>query len=291
LNGWRSALANAQAGCITAMTNLPSNALPPALRTLLKQNNWVAWKFVGGRKVPLQPHTPSQYASPSDPATWGTYSEARANGRRIGFVLLESGIGALDLDDCRNPRTSMLTRWAQRLVERSRTYCEITPSNRGLRIIGLTTGAPVHLILKRVPGQLEVYRDCPRYITVTGEQYGSCSRLRNIDWLIDELVPPSITAKDAHRAIGRFDTVAGDWRAILGRYRLRSLSLYVRVPAAQGRRSDVIWKLGRSLADRGAKPAEIAAVLIASKAWQSKHGDNLRALEREISRFFSKITA
>lgn len=264
-----------------------ASLLPRALKPLAERRHWVAWKRIDGRKIPLRPRHPKRFASSVDPTTWATYAEAKHVGR-VGFMLLGSGIGALDLDDCRDRRTGVLTRWAQRLVERADSYCEVTPSGRGLRIIGLANGEPVQRVLKRSLGQLEVYRDCPRYITVTGHQLGSCTRLAHIDWLIDELVPIGTARRPSRVPISELDDVKGNWRAVLKRYRLTSLGLYVRSAVTEGKRSDVIWKIGRSLADHGASAPEICIVLKVSRAWQSKHGDNRRALEREIARIFAK---
>lgn len=269
------------------MTKRRATNLPKALKPLIEQDRWVIWNYVRGRKVPFQARRPDRCASTRRPSTWATFFEARKAGK-VGFVLLGSGIGALDLDDCRNSKTGRIDEWAKRLVDRSESYCEVTPSGKGLRIIGFAKGPSVQRAVRKGAGQLEIYRDCPRYITVTGDQLGTCRRLNNIDWLINELtgflpVPVTLNIK-----IGKIDPRCDEWRAILKRHGLSRLGLYVRSSASEGRRSDVIWKLGRSLADRGATVNEVACVLWASKAWQSKHGTNMRALDREIVRVFSK---
>jgi hypothetical protein len=55
---------------------------------------------------------------------------------------------------------------------------------------------------------------------------------------------------------------------------------------AQGKRSDVIWLIAKTLQSKGATPSEVAAVLRASRCWQSKHGDNDEALRKEVARAF-----
>jgi hypothetical protein len=88
--------------------------LPDALAALIDQKHWVVWRWEtkDGKKtkVPYQAAHPERLASTIKPATWGTYAEAIAaaadpanNLAGIGFCLLDSGIGAFDLDHCRDP--------------------------------------------------------------------------------------------------------------------------------------------------------------------------------------------
>jgi hypothetical protein len=62
------------------------------------------------------------------------------------------------------------------------------------------------------------------------------------------------------------------------------LKSHVTNGVATGKRSDVIFKIGRTLVELGATKAEIACVILASKAWQSKHGNRPKALDREVDR-------
>ena len=76
----------------------------------------------------------------TNPRTWSSFdiavaAEHRADG--IGFMLLNSGIGAFDVDDCRTPDTGVLHEWAIALDQRAGTYAEATVSGTGIRIIGL----------------------------------------------------------------------------------------------------------------------------------------------------------
>jgi hypothetical protein len=80
-----------------------------------------------------------------------------------------------------------------------------------------------------------------------------------------------------------------DWREVLARYQTPpSLKSYVMSRVSTGKRSSVIRKIGCTLAERGASAAEIARVLVETKAWQSKHGSNLHALNREVTRAINK---
>lgn len=246
--------------------------LPDALAPLMEQNQWLIWRFRHGRKVPYQSNRPAIHASPTDPNTWSSYHEALAAAPRaaggIGFVLRGAAIGAFDLDDCRNFLTGKIDNWARDLIKTASAYCEVTPSKCGLRIIGTATGGPVHRQVKMHTGKVEVYRDAARYIVVTGNQLGDCKRLPNLDHLIDELVPKRVNGAVATRR----SEGPHDWREVLKRYGRRSLRLMVTSPVMVGYRSDVICRIALELYDRGATVDEVACVIGASRAWQSKHG-------------------
>jgi hypothetical protein len=175
-----------------------NDRLPHVLKPLIEQDQWVIWKHTSdGKKLPFQANKPAVLASTTDPKTWASYSDAvdarPANGG-IGFVLHGSGIGALDLDDCRHPDTGKLHPWAQTLVDKANgAYVEVTPSKRGLRIIGAAKGGPVHTTRQMGEGKVEIYRDAARYITISGDQLGICKNLHCIDALIDETIaaPPT----------------------------------------------------------------------------------------------------
>jgi primase-polymerase (primpol)-like protein len=119
--------------------------LPMALKPMMDQDHWVTWKHLpNGKKPPFQARRPRAYASSTDPKTWSSYraavAAAPADGG-IGFALKASGIGAFDLDDCRDATTGKLDKWAADIVRKAKgAYVEITPSKQGLRILGLAGG-------------------------------------------------------------------------------------------------------------------------------------------------------
>jgi hypothetical protein len=86
------------------------------------------------------------------------------------------------------------------LVKRAASYCEVTPSQTGLRIIGHASGA--RLLRKQpVPEAngvtLESYRACEKYITVTGHHVeGTPQTLNDISELIDCVVAELDADKD-----------------------------------------------------------------------------------------------
>ena len=188
--------------------------IPSALEPYAEETRWVVWRLIKKKgsnkptKVPYQARKPSLTAATDDPSTWGdaaTAIKAAADGNfsGIGFCLLDSGIVAFDIDHCRDPKTGEIDPYALELIKRSNTYCEITPSGTGLRIIGIGAGEKVHK-RQQVPNgngvTVETYRSCERYITVTGDVLpNSPSTLADIDSLADAVVEELGAEKNSGR--------------------------------------------------------------------------------------------
>ena len=101
--------------------------LPVALERLTAEARWVVWRWQPRRKKsgelerdkngspkwtkpPFRARYPGQFAKSDDPDTWGSYSDAVAavehgDANGIGYALLGSDVGAIDLDKCRDPTT------------------------------------------------------------------------------------------------------------------------------------------------------------------------------------------
>ena len=94
----------------------------------------MVWKWITGKngkptKPPFQGRAPSRHASSTDPATWcdlDTAMRAYCSGKcdGIGFALNASGVGAFDVDHCRDATTGAIHPWAQELVRRCGSYAE-----------------------------------------------------------------------------------------------------------------------------------------------------------------------
>jgi RecA-family ATPase len=182
--------------------------IPPALKPLTEHKRWVIWRWEQKEngewtKVPYQGHAPSRKASTKNPNQWchfkiamSAYTEGRCDG--IGYVLTDGDISAIDIDDCRNATTGELHPWAAEQITRSNSYVEVTPSNEGVRIVGLSSDGTTTLNNRyTVPGtnvKGELFRHPPgRYITITGKQIGDATELENIDAQIDDLASLLIT--------------------------------------------------------------------------------------------------
>jgi hypothetical protein len=178
--------------------------LPAALERLTAEPRWVVWKWELRRnksgerakwtKPPYQALYPGEKAKSDDPGTWGLYADAIAAVKHgeadgIGFSLLGSDLGAIDLDKCRDPATGEVAKWAETLHDMAPgTYSEVTVSGAGTRILGTATGP--RRLRKFDLGRgaaIELFRNAERYITVSGNQLGTCDGLAPIDELIDTL--------------------------------------------------------------------------------------------------------
>jgi hypothetical protein len=150
--------------------------IPKELRSY---NQWVAWKAVPNNngkitKIPVNPNTGGN-ASPTNPATWGTFKEAseryvwnKDNGiDGIGFVFAKGDpFCGVDLDDCRDPKTGQFEDWAVDILKQLNSYCEISPSDTGVKIF-MKGNLQGH---GRNFGDVEMY-DTGRFFTLTGETF------------------------------------------------------------------------------------------------------------------------
>jgi hypothetical protein len=170
------------------MSDLNTQRLP-ALERLALRNQWLAWEFrdaqkKGGkpRKVPINPFT-GRAGSSSDPATWASFEFANdfyhahideLAGLGYAFTdddnecgVTSDGVTGVDIDGCIN-EDGEIDEWILPLL--AETYCEITPSGKGLHFLvdgkwdlggkkaRIFTGA-----------RIEIYRG-RRYFSITGKQ-------------------------------------------------------------------------------------------------------------------------
>jgi hypothetical protein len=123
----------------------PATQEPLTLADLAHRPMWVGWRteLRGGKKtkVPYDPVTGAPARS-NDPKSWATLAEAEAwaieNGGSVGLMFAPVGdnlhMGGIDLDTCRNPETGDIEPWAQEVIDRLRTYAEVSPSETGVKL-------------------------------------------------------------------------------------------------------------------------------------------------------------
>jgi putative DNA primase/helicase len=273
--------------------------IPTCLEPLTHERRWLVWRREqarGGRitKVPYRADRPSSHASSNDPATWcsfdtamRTYTEGGADG--IAFALLDSSVTAFDLDHCRDAGSGTLHEWAQRLVERCGSYVEITPSHEGIRILGTGSGQKIHRKFSVADGaSIEVYRNCERFITVTGDQISPTpDRLADIDAVADQIVAELEAAKQTKQQ----------------KPALRSLEPHGRHLADiiengcgtgfGGDKSRAVWFVIHALLEQGRTTDEITSVLIdpnneISTHLLSRSEDPTTYAHRQISKAMSE---
>jgi len=255
----------------------PLIVLSPVLAPLTNEKRWMGWKWIetkdGKTKPPFQGRWPSRFANSKDPKTWcdlticmQAYVENKVDG--IGFALLDSNIAAIDIDDCRDPQTGKLHPWAADVVARSGSYAEVTPSNQGIRVLGLATGGKLHRKFDVADGvSCELYRGAERYITISGQQVGTATELANIDELLDTLLEELESAKKA--ASTKRTNGAGN--AGGGKHDLDALIKDGCGEDFGGDRSRATWYVIHQLIKQGKGDEEIVAVLLDSANGISAH--------------------
>lgn len=138
---------------------------------MLALRHWVAYDLKslpnGWTKVPINPHT-GRYGSSTDPATWGTFAEARTlavkRGIGVGFMLAPPLFG-FDLDGCiADGEVSPL---ATSVLGELHTYAETSVSGTGVKGIGYGTKPSARCRRKGL--QIEIY-DHARLFALTGQR-------------------------------------------------------------------------------------------------------------------------
>src|SRR5262245_255689 len=106
-------------------------------RDYVDQPRWVGWLLVDDNRVP-KIGSSKRNAYVNKPETWRTFAECPDD--RCGIVLNGDGLGAVDLDSCRDPDSGALASWAAELVKDFNSHAECSPSGTGVHIIAF--GAP-----------------------------------------------------------------------------------------------------------------------------------------------------
>lgn len=164
--------------------------VPMALRDFPQ---WVNWRYEDrGSKWTKVPYVPGSeaLADVTDPSTWGTFDAALSNINKysgIGFVLtVNDPFFVIDLDATDNQEWLAVQ---EKIRQEFQTYQEISPSGRGLHIIG--TGA---VKSGRRRASVEIYSSA-RYITVTGDVFLDLP-ITNCQYKLEMLWAEMTKAKD-----------------------------------------------------------------------------------------------
>jgi hypothetical protein len=244
--------------------------IPGCLEPLTHQHRWLVWRReqndgVRVTKVPYRADQPSLHARCNDPSTWCSFETAMhayaadaADG--IAFALLNSNVVAFDIDNCRDTANGDLHPWAAQLIARCCSYVEVTPSQRGIRILGTGAGTKIHR--KFVVGDdvsVEIYRDCERIIAVTGDRLSAdLDHLADIDLVADQVVAELDTAKQGKQPRPLL-------RAHDGKPHQRDLADIIKNGCGAsfgGDKSRAVWHVIHAMLERGQTQDEITAVLI-----------------------------
>jgi hypothetical protein len=179
----------------------------PALRWLTDpmHRRWVGWQYrwvVDDKgkgkwtKVPVQANGRSN-ARNNDHTTWASFDQVWLRIDQFdGIGVMLKGLGgeyfaAIDLDDVRDPVTEAIAPWAAQLIHDSGSYAEVTVSGAGLRILG--TAEEIEKLHRRLMahpsghGSAELYVNCERYITISGQVLNGATALTDITPQLREL--------------------------------------------------------------------------------------------------------
>jgi len=178
---------------------------------LKTQPRWVCYTPT---KVPIDAKS-GRNASSTDSSTWATHDIAEAAVKRygcvgVGFVLNGDGIVGIDLDACFTAMADGAlkpTSLAKQALFYCESYSEVSPSGKGLHIIGLAKIPEGSRIKGRTAGgdKVEIY-ETARYLTftenVTDSSTDELGDIQHaVNWLIDEMT-------DAHTAAKQLPNVA-----------------------------------------------------------------------------------
>lgn len=267
-----------------------TTAIQPALDELAMYSQWVGWSWEerhGKRTKPPYNTRTGTLASSTDSTTWSTFADAVAARSRfdgVGFVVTpEDPFCGVDLDHCIDD-DGRVADWAQAIVDTLRSYTEITPSGRGLRIF-VRAQLPGGGGRKR--GDVEIY-DRARYFTVSGQRLAGTvetieDRQDEIESLLathfaDPVMVPS--NGNGHRAPVDLDDVDLLDRARRAKHGDRFATLYDRGDwqgAGYSSQSEADLSLVRSLlfwtnSDAARADRLFRAGGLMRPKWTSKHG-------------------
>lgn len=153
--------------------------IPSELKALKR---WVVWKYVlkpGAEKPTKPPYNAATdgLAKPNSPATWSTFEtacKALETGKYegLGFMLgFEKSTGknyfGIDLDGLLTPEK---WKWATEIIKSLDSYTEISPSGKGVHILGIGTKGPDQTGTNCRKLGVEVY-DKTHYFTATGNHF------------------------------------------------------------------------------------------------------------------------
>jgi hypothetical protein len=308
------------------------------LASLAEDRLWVAWQLQldkNGRptKVPYNPRPNMKgTARSNDPSTWATRAEAEKRlatldkpleqgGLGIEFCGSDEGwsIGGIDLDTCRCPETGEFASWAIDIIQRFKSYREISPSGTGVKIFFLYKtedieelrahmGTSKYGVSFKWPGKdhppaIEVHLG-NRYFCVTENKLpesGDEFRRVPTDLLVTllALIGPQFVndgkAKQAQDREAEAEVKAGakaEERAQKEAYRERRRTERKEKKAADRSRSAIAFSKGKALHRAGKSYEEMVQALREdpdTAEWTKEKGE--AADQRELRRIWAKVTA
>jgi len=205
---------------------------PSALVPLAAMPRWVLWRWQMKPErrdgKPRDPADRSSWTKPplttdgrlartdqdQDLRPYADLFPALSSGRFSGAGFAPragDGLLFLDLDECRDRESGVVAGWAARIVRLCGSYCEISPSGAGLRIVGLAgdyagspTKTPFALAAEgagagaETDGRGEIYRGA-NYVTITFNVLPGfeTDRLADIGAVAQDILSRNVLRRDA----------------------------------------------------------------------------------------------
>lgn len=188
-----------------------ADAIPECLK---QRPQWVCWKYVerAGNKTKCPVHANFGWnASAADPGTWCKFEDAlRAYERTPQYAGIAYAFSAddpyfgIDIDDCFDEQGNLL--WGDDLVEMFGSYCEVSPSGHGLKLIAKGTKPDFARCKAKWFdfGTIEIY-DQKRVFALTGRQFGEQSEITDRQWELDALCTQIWTPEEPRKSESRFN--------------------------------------------------------------------------------------
>lgn len=289
---------------------LTLNSAIPA--ELIERDQWVLWRFETRddkpTKVPMSVKriehlVPGRMqwrdAKSNDPTTWMPHRIAagihdRAPGTAgIGFMFAaDDPYFGIDLDDCRDPETGEIAEWAADIIARFATYCEVSPSGTGFKMIGrgeLPIEDPKKTGRRKGlddGGVIELYRH-GRYFAITGDRIDDCHAdvadcQEAVDWLWGEYfsapaTPPKPKCNHDHQCGGHHPVALPSDAELIDRIR----------QSRQGAKFDRLWAGDLSGHHHNHSEADMAMCRILAW-WCGGDGDAIDRLLRQSGLYRDK---
>jgi putative DNA primase/helicase len=178
--------------------------IPSELHVLPRFVAWQwRWKPEASKwdKPPLQ--VDGTNAKSNDPKTWVTFGEALAaldSFDGIGFMLRDSGIVGVDLDNCRDPATGVIREPHASVIHTLNSYAEVSPSGTGVKLLVHAKLPPKCPHANHADG-FEVYDK--QYFTLTGHRVPGTpatinDRQSQIEFVTHKFVAPKKHERNGH---------------------------------------------------------------------------------------------
>lgn len=185
------------------------DAIPNDLRL---NGLWCCWKLTDKGKIPIDALT-GKMARSNDKTTFHPYQQVMEklhnyynfdeNNQMLGGLGLGifNGFSAIDIDNCRDIKTGKLSEMAEDIIDFCQSYTEISPSNRGIRIIFKTANVidKERYYINNHNLGLEIYisENTNKYVTITGNAlYPSQVKEIDITYILNKYMQKSGSSSD-----------------------------------------------------------------------------------------------